>query len=108
MMLEEKKETILLIILKTGFYLFLVIYLVYHIFNGNYGILSYKDAGEVLIERKNLLNNKEQHISRQKNKIDRLSSDNIDLDLLDEKLRENVGMVKENEIVLFTDDLKNI
>lgn len=108
MMLEEKKENILLIILKTGFYLFLVIYLVYHIFNGNYGILSYKDAGEVLIERKNLLNNKEQHISRQKNKIDRLSSDNIDLDLLDEKLRENVGMVKENEIVLFTDDLKNI
>ncbi|MBO4956502.1 MAG: septum formation initiator family protein [Rickettsiales bacterium] len=107
-MLEEKKENILLIILKTGFYLFLVIYLVYHIFNGNYGILSYKDAGEVLIERKNLLNNKEQHISRQKNKIDRLSSDNIDLDLLDEKLRENVGMVKENEIVLFTDDLKNI
>lgn len=108
MMLEEKKENILLIILKTGFYLFLVIYLVYHIFNGNYGILSYKDAGEVLIERKNLLNNKEQHISRQKNKIDRLSSDNIDLDLLDEKLRENVGMAKENEIVLFTDDLKNI
>ena len=108
MMLEEKKENILLIILKTGFYLFLVIYLVYHIFNGKYGILSNKDAGEVLIERKNLLNNKEQHISRQKNKIDRLSSDNIDLDLLDEKLRENVGMVKENEIVLFTDDLKNI
>ena len=36
-------------------------------------------------------------------KIERLQPDTIDLDYLDEKLRENTGFLKENEITIIFD-----
>lgn len=103
-----EKESVISIMLKILFYIFLIYYFSFHILNGKYGILSYKNTENILIEKKNTLSKKEDYINRQKNKIERLDSNNIDMDLLDEKLKENVGLVEKNEIVLSTDDLKNI
>lgn len=108
--MTDKKNTTssVKILLKILFYLFLVMYFAYHILTGKYGILSYRDAGRTLIEKQSILHKKEEYISKQKNKIDRLNVKNIDMDLLDEKLKENVGLADKNEIILFTEDLKNI
>lgn len=108
MIIKSGDNSTTIILLKILFYLFLVMYFGYHILTGKYGILSYRDAGRTLIEKQNTLHKKEEYISKQKNKIERLNVKNIDMDLLDEKLRENVGLSDKNEIILFTKDLKNI
>lgn len=94
--------------LKIFFYVFIVFYLLYHIFGGRYGIKSYGDINNNLIEKRNLLNKKQQLVSKEKNKIKRLDIDNIDMDLLDEKLKENVGIIDNNEVMIFTKDIKNM
>ena len=86
----------------------MISYLLYHIFGGKYGVGSYNDINNNLIEKRNLLNKKQQLVSKEKNKIKRLNIDNIDMDLLDEKLKENVGIVDANEVVIFTKDIKNM
>lgn len=95
-------------ILKIFFYTFLTIYMLYHIIGGKYGILSYSNANSILVDKKNTLRKKQEKVNTEKNKIDGLSIDNIDMDLFDEKLKENVGIVNDNEIVIFTDDINNI
>lgn len=95
-------------ILKITFYSFMIMYLTYHIFGGKYGILSYNDINNTLIEKRNTLKKKQQEVDKEKNKIERLSLENIDMDLLDEKLKENVGIVDSNEIVIFAKDIKDI
>ena len=104
----DNKESNLNMFVKITFLSFLTAYFIYHITKGNYGILSYKNTNKILIEKKNILAKKEQDIEKQKNKITRLQSKSLDLDLLDEKLKENVGFANKNEIIIFTNDLKNI
>ncbi|MBR2140886.1 MAG: septum formation initiator family protein [Rickettsiales bacterium] len=108
MIVEEEKESVVITVVKIIFYTFLSLYFCYHIFMGKYGVVSYKNTNTTLVDKKNLLNKKEYYMKKQKNKVERLNSDNIDLDLLEEKLKENVGMAEKDEIVLFTNDLKDI
>lgn len=107
-MYEEKENICYITILKIFFYIFLIIYFVYHILNGKYGILSYKNANETLLKQNNILNKKKYEIEKKQNKINRLKSDSIDLDLLEEELKKNIGIIDKNEIVLFNDDFKKI
>ena len=95
-------------IAKIFFYLFLVLYLGYHIINGKYGILSYNNINNILIDKKNILKKKQQKFDLEKTKIKGLNIESIDMDLFDEKLKENVGVVGNNEIVIFTNDINNI
>ena len=73
-------------ILKIVFFLVLIMYLFYHTLNGRYGIL----------------------LDVEKNKIIGLNIDSIDMDLFDEKLKENVGIVEDNEVVIFVKDINSI
>lgn len=83
-------------------------YFIFHIFNGEYGVLSYQNAENVLVWKKNILYVKERSLKKQQNKVRMLDSNNISLDLLDEKLRENVGIANKNEIILNISDLNNM
>ncbi len=107
-MYEEKEITYWGLIYKIGFYLSINIYFLYHIFGGEYGIFSYKDVNKDIIREESILDKKKIEIEKRQNKIDRLKNNNIDLDLLDEELKRNVGIIDKNEIILFIDDLKNI
>lgn len=107
-MYEEKKITYFNIFCKISFYFLLNIYFIYHILNGEYGVFSYKYINKDLIREESILDKKKLEIEKKQNKINRLKSNNIDLDLLDEELKKNVGIIDKNEIILFTDDLKDI
>ncbi len=107
-MYEEKEIAYFNLIYKIGFYLLLNSYFIYHIFSGEYGIFSYKDVNKDIIREESILDKKRMEIEKRQNKINRLKNNNIDLDLLDEELKRNVGIINKNEIILFMDDLRDI
>lgn len=95
-------------ILKIVFFLIVIMYLSYHTLNGRYGILSYKNINNILLDKKDVLKKKQEKVNVEKNKIMGLNIDSIDMDLFDEKLKENVGIVENNEVVIFVKDVNNI
>ena len=83
---------------------FLFLYLFYFLIYGDRGIIAY-------IKIKNLQQNHQNTLAilNLKNdfyndRVKRLQPDTIDLDFLDEKLRENTGSIKKNELLIFFED----
>ena len=99
------------LVYKNKFYLFfsfvfaffLFLYLMYFLINGPRSIFTYfklKNLNISYLEQSNYLN---EHNILLINKIKRLQPNTLDLDYLEEKLRENTGFSKENEIVVVFD-----
>lgn len=103
--MEDKKESVLLIIFSILLNLFLILYAVYHIINGKYGLLGYKNINNFLEKQKFVLNKSKTDLKRKQNKIDRLRGNNLDLDLFEEEIKKNVGIIDNKEIIFFTDDI---
>lgn len=73
------------------------VYFVYHVLNGNRGILTLfklsKQKKEIQIEIAELSKERE-YLDR---KVNMMKSNSIDLDLLDEQVKKNLGYVNKNE-----------
>lgn len=95
-------------IIKIIFHILLVIYLVYHIFSGEYGIYSYLNINTTLIHKKNKLSEVQDSVDKQQDKINRLKTNNLDLDLFEEELKKNTGLISKDEIIIFTNDLEKV
>ena len=100
--LALKRKLYLFSSLVLTFFLFL--YLFYFLINGDRGIIAY-------IKIKNLQHNYQNTLAilNIKNdfyndRVKRLQPDTIDLDFLDEKLRQNTGFIEENEFLVFFED----
>jgi cell division protein FtsB len=77
-----------------------VCYLVFHIFSGARGALSWtKLSREVSLLEKELKNLKEENEFLE-NKISLIRSDNLDLDLLEEQAHGILGFSEENDIIV--------
>lgn len=102
--IEERNINLLVfwIILKIG----LISYFVYHIVFNGYAIFNYKNFYEIYGNKKLELKKTEQEFRRKQNKVERLQVNNLDLDLFDEVVRKNLGIIGINEIVFFTNDIK--
>ena len=82
------------------FSFFLSLYLFYLLINGERGILSYYKINKkysLINEELIYLNKRNKEI---KDKISRLSPNTLDLEYLDEQLRENTGKISDNEIII--------
>ena len=99
------------LVLKNKFYLFfsfifsffLFLYLIYFVINGQRGIVNYfklKNSNNYHINELEILN---QDNALLLNKIERLQTNSIDLDYLEEKLRKNTGLAENNEITVIFD-----
>jgi len=99
--IKRQKNTI-----KIYIFSFLIIYIIYHIIIGQYGVASYFKTSNILKDRKIALNKLNNTLDQQQNKIKRLKTNSIDLDLLDEEIRKNLGYAKKNEIILYSEDLE--
>lgn len=87
------------------FILLIIFYIIYHLYNGNYGLKNYMSK-HIIIEQKNLDAQKiEKEISAMSNKIEKLQVNNLDSDLLDEEIRKNTGYAKKNEMVIYSNEL---
>ena len=82
---------------------FIFIYLVYFLINGQRGLLKYfflsKQSQEYDSNLANLKDENNYYLDRTK----RLKPNSIDLDYLDEQVRNKLGFIDKNEIVIILD-----
>jgi cell division protein FtsB len=86
----------------------LILYFLYHIFAGNYGVISLINSNNILNGKIKIMNSIQKDIAFKKNKINKMKGNYIDADILDEEIRKNFGYAKDNEIVIFSKDLEKI
>ena len=95
---ELKKKISLFLLLIISFFVFF--YLFYFLINGDRGIISYfkiNKANQILTTK---LANLEKSNNYLVNRINRLKTNSLDLDFLDEKIRENTGFLDSDEIII--------
>ena len=93
-----KNKLYLFCLLLISFFIF--IYLVYSLINGERGLISfYKLKNQHNLYETTLVNLEEKNFILS-DKIKRLKTNTLDLDFLDEKIRENTGYLYKNEILL--------
>ena len=99
------------LVFKNKFYLFfsfifvffLFLYLMYFLINGQRGIISYFKLKKINTIYSKELNNLEYQNIALEDKIRRLQPNTLDLDYLVERLRKNIGLLKNNEITVVFD-----
>jgi len=81
-------------------FFFIFIYLVYYLINGERGLISYYELkNQHKLYQTTLVNLEEKNFILS-DKIKRLKINTLDLDFLDEKIRENTGYLYKNEVLL--------
>ena len=99
------------LVFKNKFYLFfsfifvffLFLYLMYFLINGQRGIISYFKLKKINTIYSKELNSLEYQNIALEDKIRRLQPNTLDLDYLEERLRKNIGLLKNNEITVVFD-----
>ena len=99
------------LVYKNKFYLFfsfvfaffLFLYLMYFLINGPRSILTYFKLKNLNISFLEQFDNLNQNNNLLIDKIKRLQPNTLDLDYLEEKLRQNTGFSKDNEIIVVFD-----
>ena len=99
------------LVFKNKFYLFfsfifvffLFLYLMYFLINGQRGIISYFKLKKINTIYSKELNNLEYQNIALEDKVRRLQPNTLDLDYLEERLRKNIGLLKNNEITVVFD-----
>jgi len=82
---------------------FIFIYLVYFIIYGQRGILKYLYLTKQNQEYNQILANLTIESEYYNNRIKRLQPNTVDLDFLDEQVRNKLGLIDKNEIVIILD-----
>ena len=82
---------------------FIFIYLVYFIIYGQRGILKYFYLTKQNQEYNQILANLTIESEYYNNRIKRLQPNTVDLDFLDEQVRNKLGLIDKNEIVIILD-----
>jgi|TARA_B110000438_G_C15580890_1_gene549571 cell division protein FtsB len=75
-------------------------YLLYFLINGERGVISYYKFKNENLEYKKILLNLKLENAFISDRVKRLETNSIDLDFLDEKLREKTGFIDSNEILV--------
>ena len=79
---------------------FIFFYLIYFLINGERGIISYFKISNLNQEYKTKLSNLKNKNDYYSDKIQRLQTNTIDLDYLDEIIREKTGFIKNDELLI--------
>ena len=96
--LALKKKISLFLLLIISFFVFF--YLFYFLINGDRGILSYLKINKINQSLDIKLAKLEKSNNYLIDRIDRLKTNSLDLDFLDEKIRENTGFLDSDEILI--------
>lgn len=96
--LALKNKLYLFFSLLISFFIFL--YLFYFLLNGERGIVSYYKIRNQNIQYHLTLSALQKKNSLLTDRIKRLQTNTIDLDFLDEQIRQKTGYVSENEVLI--------
>jgi cell division protein FtsB len=100
---EFRKRKVLTIL----FFVALVLYFIYNIMGGDRGIIALFKLNKqhIKLEKEVKTLNSEKAVLQ--DRVSRLKSDSLDLDLLEEQVRENLGYAKGNETVYVDEGIQN-
>ena len=84
--------------------LFIFVYLFYFLINGERGVISYYKLKSQNVEDQLTLSTLIKKNLILSDRINRLQTNTIDLDFLDEKIREKTGFIGKNEILFVFDN----
>ena len=93
----KKKISLFLLLIISFFFFF---YLFYFLINGDRGIISYFKINNINQNLDTKLAKLEKSNNYLIDRIDRLKTNSLDLDFLDEKIRENTGFLGSDEILI--------
>ena len=96
--LALKKKISLFLLLIISFFVFF--YLFYFLINGDRGILLYFKINKINQSLDTKLVKLEKSNNYLVDRIDRLKTNSLDLDFLDEKIRENTGFLDSDEVLI--------
>ena len=96
--LALKKKILLFFFLIIFFFVFF--YLFYFLINGDRGIISYFKINKINKNLDTKLAKLEKSNNYLVDRINRLKTNSLDLDFLDEKIRENTGFLDSDEILI--------
>ena len=99
--LALKNKLYLFFSLLISFFIFL--YLFYFLINGERGIISYYKIKNQNTQHHFVLSELQKKNSLLTDRIERLQTNTIDLDFLDEKIRQKIGYVSESEVLIIFD-----
>jgi cell division protein FtsB len=97
-----KNRVILYLSFLVTFFIF--IYLVYFLIYGQRGLLEYFYLSKKNQEYNQLLTKLTLENDYLSDRIERLQSNTVDLDFLDEQVRKKLGLIDKNEIVIILDE----
>ncbi|MDR2077832.1 MAG: septum formation initiator family protein [Rickettsiales bacterium] len=103
-MKSENSGTILGQLARSSFDVFLALYFIHHILSGKYGLLAYRNVDTQLLSGENLTKKMENDVKRKRNRVERLKKSNLDLDLFEEEMKKNFGMIGYNEVIVIVND----
>ena len=89
--------------LGPALFLAAVFYFGYHAVEGDHGLLALRDLNNELAELEARASAVEAEKQKLEFKVANLRRDNLDLDLLDERVRDVLGFHEPNEVVIFRD-----
>ncbi len=81
-----------------------IFYFGFHSVSGERGLLALFNASRKLEQLKTELADLRSKREEMEGKIRLMSNDSLDLDMLDEQARSTLGLIGEDEVVVFTDD----
>ena len=84
--------------------LFILVYLFYFLINGERGVISYYKLKSQNSDYRMTLSNLVEKNLILSDRINRLQTNTIDLDFLDEKIREKTGFIGVNEVLISFDN----
>ena len=82
---------------------FITIYLVYFLINGQRGLLKFFYLTKQNQEYNEMVNNLKAENKYHSNNIKKLQPNSIDLDFLDQQVRNKLGFIDKNEIIIVLD-----
>lgn len=96
-----QKETDFRFISIIVIFTILFTYFLYHTISGKYGFVSYLNMKYELSTKTQQLNQQEKELSHYRNKVDRMQSSSLDIELLDEQARKILGYANKDEAVIY-------
>lgn len=82
----------------------IVLYFLFYALFGQKGIVKYFELRSALHKKELIENDLRNKMKNKQNMIDAMSLKSLDLDLLDEEARKNLGYADKNEIVIYNED----
>lgn len=79
----------------------LILYFLFYTIFGNRGIVDYFALKAELNSQNSIKNQLSTKIEDKQNLVNRMENQSLDVDLLDEQVRKNLGYAKTNEVIIF-------